>query len=143
MHDKFDLNPSNDENEKVATPSFKMRAKERIPFGKLVSRGEGETVKPTSSSDDKVLGVAAPYATTRVDKPTDYAKGEEVIVKALLPGKIYLLSAAKAIGDNEYVCCSADGNIEEVKPDPVNSHRIIGVSLRPIAAGGWGKVLLK
>ncbi len=143
MHDKFDLNPSNDENEKVAVPSFKMQAEENIPFGKLVSRGEGETVKLTSSNDDKALGVAAQYAATRVDKPTGYNKDENVIVKALLPGKIYLLCATAEVENNKYVCCSADGNIEKIEPSAESSHKIIGIALQHIGAGGWGKVLIK
>ncbi|MFH1391026.1 MAG: hypothetical protein ABIH20_01810 [Candidatus Diapherotrites archaeon] len=139
MPESYDLNPSNAENEKVAVPSFKMKAEEDIPFGKLISRGAAETVKLTSSNEDKVLGVGAQYAATRVDKPTGYNKSQEVIVKALLPGKIYLLCAAIAVGNDEYVCCTADGNIEEIKPDPENSYKIIGVSLESIEAGAWGK----
>lgn len=143
MPKSYDLNPSNAENEKAAVPSFKMQAGENIPFGKLISKGEGETVKLTSSNDDKVLGVAAQYAATRVDKPTKYNKGEEVIVKALLPGKIYLLCATAEIENNEYVCCSADGNIEKIEPHAESSYKIIGITLQHIEVGSWGKVLIK
>jgi len=133
-----------DDNPAFVAPAFTRTADGTIVFGALVEVGAsaGE-VKETAGETSVAIGVAwtdeAIYDKTGDSQYTD---GDAVIVKALLPGKIYYLKASEAISEGDNVHPAADGEIAK-HTNGTNDYLIVGTALEDIGSGSYGRILVR
>ena len=143
-----------DDNPAVVAPAFTRKADGAIPFGKLVTKGTAAgDVKVATGATDSIMGVAAPNEVVYGKSGNaEYADGDVVTVKALLPGKVYCLYAEGSISEGDKLQAGAAGDVKTATghthtysaspTDPTVANQTIGIALEDIADDNWGKVLV-